>query len=97
MSKPNSSTDETRLSGLQGLGPKSEQALFRIGIVTVEQLKARDPFEVYAQLRAKVPGTTLNALYALIGAISNTDWRAVKRERRMEILLRLEQMGLAPR
>jgi DNA transformation protein len=35
-------------------------------------------------------------LYALIGAIEGRHWQEVKRERRTEILLRLDEMGLAP-
>ena len=68
-----------------------------IGIESIEQLRARDPFEVYAELKVKVPGTSLNFLYALIGAIDDVHWQEVKRTRRTEILLRLDEMGIAPR
>jgi len=81
---------------LMGLGPKSAEALRQVGIGSVAQLKASDPFEVYARLKARVPGTSLNFLYALIGAIENRHWQDVKRQRRTEILLRLQDMGLAP-
>lgn len=86
-----------RLSDMKGLGPKSEQMLPLVGIRTATQLRASDPFEIYARLKATVPGTSLNALYALIGAIEDRHWQEIKRERRTEILLRLEQLGLAPR
>ncbi len=85
-----------RIRDLKGLGPKTEQMLSVIGITHAEQLFASDPFEVYAQLRQKVPGTSLNALYALIGAIENVHWQAIKQQRRTEIILRLEDMGIAP-
>jgi DNA transformation protein len=82
---------------LKGLGPRSAEALLGIGIESIEQLRVRDPFEVYAELKVKVPGTSLNFLYALIGAIDDVHWQEVKRTRRTEILLRLDEMGIAPR
>ncbi|UGQ45351.1 TfoX/Sxy family DNA transformation protein [Massilia endophytica] len=84
-------------SSLKGLGPRSEGMLAQVGIHTVEALLASDPYEVYARLKATVPGTSLNALYALIGAIEDRHWLDIKRERKGEILMRLEDMGLAPR
>lgn len=90
-------SDFGRLAILRGLGPKSSAALARIGIDSVEALRSRDPFDVYAELKAKVPGTTLNFLYALIGAIEDLHWQEIKRTRRTEILLRLEEMGIAPK
>ncbi|MDF3029490.1 MAG: transcriptional regulator [Moraxellaceae bacterium] len=87
-------TGAVPLSELQGLGPKSCAWLAQIGITTADQLRARDPFEVYARLCAQVPGMSLNMLYALIGAIEDRHWQDVRREQRTTILLRLEQMGL---
>lgn len=86
-----------RLSELKNLGPKSEEWLPKVGIYTAEQLRASDPYEVYAKLKETVPGTSLNALYALMGAAEDRHWLEIKQERRTEILLRLDAMGLAPR
>lgn len=86
-----------RLRDMKGLGPRSEEWLALVGIHTPDALRAADPFDVYARLRIQVPGFNLTGLYALIGAIEGRSWLEVKRERRTEILLRLEQMGLAPR
>jgi DNA transformation protein len=85
-----------KLSDLKGLGPKMEALLPTVGIESAQQLLASDPFEVYARLKRAVPNTSLNALYALIGAIENRHWLEIKRERRTEILLRFDEMGLAP-
>lgn len=85
------------VSSLPGLGPRSVEHLARVGIHDADTLLASDPFEVYARLRQAVPGTGLNALYALIGAIENRHWIDIKRERRAEILIRLDRMGLAPK
>ena len=63
----------------------------------VEALKARDAFEVYGALKARWPGASRNLLYALLAVQEGGDWREIARERRTEILLRLDAMGLAPR
>jgi DNA transformation protein and related proteins len=91
------STDSPVGAPIKRLGPKSSAVLARLGIHTVEQLRAMDPFEVYARLRVEAPGTSLNFLYGLIAAIDDIDWREVQRTRRTEILLRLDDMGIAPK
>ncbi len=85
-----------RLSELKNLGARSEEWLPKVGIYTAEQLCTSDPYEVYAKLKATVPGTSLNALYAILGAMEDRHWLEIKRERRTEVLLRLDAMGLAP-
>ena len=79
---------------LKGLGPKSRLMLAGIDIQTAEQLRARDPFEVYAELKAVHTGVSLNMLYGLIGAVGDRPWRDVARADRTMILLRLDDMGL---
>lgn len=81
---------------LPGFGPKSTEALARIGITRLDQLKPLDPYEVYARLKATMPGVSLNFLYGIIAAVEGCHWRDVQRTRRTEILLRLEELGLAP-
>lgn len=90
-------TRPERLRDMRGLGLRSEEWLPLVGIDSPAALRAADPFEVYARLKATVPGTNVNALYALIGAIEDRHWQDIKRERRGEIVLRLDEMGLAPR
>lgn len=82
---------------LKGFGPKSTRALAAIGIHSIEQLQALDPYEVYRQLKNRAPGTSLNFLYGLIAAAERCDWRDVQKTRRTEILLRLDEMGIAPK
>lgn len=82
---------------LAGLGPKSLQMLQAIGIESTSAFLAADVYLLYAQLKARFPATSLNMLYAMIGAQENRHWTSVKQERRTEILLKLDQMGLAPR
>jgi DNA transformation protein len=89
--------ESSDVASLKGLGPKSSVALRSIGISSIEELRARDPFEVYAEIKKNVPGTSMNFLYALIGALEDVPWQQIKRTRRVSILLRLEEMGIAPR
>ncbi len=91
------SAESGSVADLKGLGPRSAAALRDIGIDNADQLRGSDPFALYAALKAKAPGTGLNFLYALIGAIEDIHWLEVKRSRRMEVLLRLDAMGLAPK
>ena len=93
----NSNEQTPSVASLRGLGPKSAAALRQIGIASIEELRARDPFEIYAELKAKTPRTSLNFLYGLIGAVEDIHWQEVKKSRRTSILLRLEEMGLAPK
>jgi len=82
---------------LMGLGPKSKQMLKQVGVTDVQQFLAFDPFELYRLLKQKVPGVSLNMLYAILGAQENVPWQEIKKNRRTEILLRLDDMGIAPK
>jgi len=83
-----------RIRDLKGFGPKSEELFARIGIHTVEEFLAADPFELYALFKAKVKGTGLNSIYAMIGAQEDIHWQEVARTRKTEILMRLDDMDL---
>ena len=48
-------------------------------------------------LKAKVKGTGLNSIYAIIGAREDLHWQEVARTQKGEILMRLDDMGLAPK
>lgn len=78
------------LAALPGLGPFSAALLARAGVRDLAGLKARDVFDLYAELKRLEPVTSLNLLYALIGAREGIDWRTVARERRTAILLELD-------
>ena len=86
-----------RIRDLMGLGPRSEEMFALGGIHTVDQFLAIDPYELYARLKPVVPELNLVMMYAVIGAQEGRHWLEVKRERRGEILLRLDMMGLAPK
>lgn len=86
-----------RLRDLKGFGPKSEEILAKVNINSVEEFMATDPYELYKELKKKVKGTGLNSIYAIIGAQEGLHWQEVAKTRKMEILLRLDDMGLAPK
>jgi len=86
-----------RLRDLKGFGPKSEDILAKVDIHSVDEFMEIDPYELYANLKEKVKGTGLNSIYAIIGARENIHWQEVSRTRKEEILMRLDDMGLAPK
>ena len=85
-----------RLRDLKGFGPKSEEILAQVGVNSVEDFMALDPYELYKELKEKVKGTGLNSIYAIIGAREDLHWQEVSRTRKTEILMKLDDMGLAP-
>lgn len=86
-----------RLRDLKGFGPKSEEVLANVDIHSVDEFMKEDPFELYAQLKEKMGGIGLNSIFAIIAAQEDIPWREVARTRKVEILLRLEDMGIAPK
>lgn len=90
-------SEKTRIRDLKGFGPKSEEILAKVGIYSVADFMETDPFELYANLKAEVKGTGLNSIYAIIGAREDIDWREVSRSRKEEILIKLDDMGIAPK
>lgn len=85
------------IESLRALGPMSRRLLAQIDVTSTAQLRARDPFALYAQLKALDASVSLNMLYALIAAIEDRDWREVARSDRTRILMRLDDLGLAPK
>ena len=86
-----------KLRDLKGFGPKSEEILAQVDINSVEDFMKIDPFELYARLKEKVKGTGLNSIYAIIGAREDLHWQEVARTQKTSILMRLDDMGLAPK
>jgi len=86
-----------RLRDLKGFGPKSEEILAIVEIYTVEDFMEVDPFDLYAKLKVNVKGTGLNSIYAIIGAREDIHWQEVASTRKTGILMKLDDMGLAPK
>jgi DNA transformation protein and related proteins len=82
------------LAELRGLGPVSTQMLASVGITTAKQLRQADLYTLYAKIKAKHPRASINLLYGMMGAAEDCDWRDIAKNRRTEVLLRLDDMGL---
>mgnify|MGYP000624354569 CR=1 FL=1 len=85
-----------RLRDLNGFGPRSEEILAEIEIHSVEDFMAMDPYELYALIKP-MKGMGLNSIYAILGARENLSWLEVAKARKTEILLRLDDLDLAPK
>jgi len=83
-----------RLRDLNGFGPRSEEILAELNINSVEDFMAMDPYDLYALLKPK-KGMGLNSIYAIIGARENISWLVVAKTRKTEILMQLDDRGLA--
>jgi len=86
-----------RIRDLKGLGIKSEASLAAVGINSVDDFMQADPFAIYAKLKSQFPETNRNFIYAIIGAQENIGWQDVAKTRKSEILMRLDDIGLAPK
>jgi len=85
-----------RIRDLEGLGPKSEAMLASIDVDSADAFKCSDAFEMYKKLKEQNNGVSLNMLYAMLGAQEGVRWQDVARDRKTEILMRSDDMGLAP-
>ncbi len=71
--------------------------LAQINIHTVTQFLAKDPFEVYRELQLAGINIGLNGMYAFTSAHQNISWLEVAQTRREEIIMRLDDVALAPK
>jgi DNA transformation protein and related proteins len=72
------------------LGPKSTACLNVIGIFTLRDLRRVGSVPAFLELRRAGFRVSLVMLYALEGALTNTDWLTVKRERKQELLAAIQ-------
>lgn len=64
-----------KLSELQNLGPTTEQRLHDVGVGDAAELDRVGAVEAYRRLKKRYPReTSLNALYALVGALLDVRW-----------------------
>lgn len=85
-----------RIRDLNGFGPRSEELLAQVGIHSVDDFMQWDPYALYQQL-LPIKGIGLNSIYAIIGARENRSWLEIAKTRKTEILMRLDDLGLAPK
>jgi hypothetical protein len=53
-------------------------------------LRKRGAIATYVELKRSRPGVSLTALYALVGALEDRHWLDIKRNRRLELLIQVE-------
>ncbi|MBN2265232.1 MAG: TfoX/Sxy family DNA transformation protein [Candidatus Aminicenantes bacterium] len=70
-----------RLTGLPNIGKTTAAKLASIGIRTAEDLLARDPYEVFHELRTKVDPTLCRcALAGIVGAKTGERWHVITKK-----------------
>ena len=85
-----------KLRDLNGFGPRSEEILAEVDIHSVDDFMDIDPYILYAKIKP-MKGMGLNSIYSIIGARENVSWLEIANTRKTEILMRLDDLGLAPK
>jgi DNA transformation protein and related proteins len=88
---------DSSADAIPGFGRKTREALLEVGIASLDALRKQDAFDLYRRLKERDPRVSLNFLYAILAAQDGSHWRDVQRSRRTEIILRLDELGLAPK
>jgi DNA transformation protein len=78
------------ISGLPGLGPKSQEMLARAGITSVAQLRKLGSVPAYLCVKRVDPKASLNLLWGLEAALTGIPWQEVARVHRTSLLLALD-------
>lgn len=88
--------NQSSLRSLVNIGPKIEKKLQAIGIATADDFMARDPYEVFANLRTTVDPTLCRcALASLVGARLGMRWPEVTRDAAREFEKRYPDITFA--
>lgn len=82
------------IADLPNFGPKSQMMLEKAGIKTVEQLRKLGAVRAYVQVKS-VGKVSLNLLWAMEGALTDTHWQVVAKQERLRLLLELEDVEKA--
>ena len=74
------------LNTLKNIGPATIEWLHEVGIQTVEELQQLGAIETYIRLKRAFPkAVSLNALWGLEAALTDTDWRMLSPARKAEL------------
>ena len=86
MMRKKSYKSNMELEELRNLGKVSIGWLREAGIHSREDLAALGPVEAYKRVKAMYPKkVSLNLLWGLEGALTDTDWRAIPKEYKEEL------------
>jgi DNA transformation protein and related proteins len=78
--------ENRRLSALLGLGPQSEKMLNAAGIRDERQLRRIGALAAYTRVLQSGQRVSLNLLWALAGALSDSHWARLPRDERSSLL-----------
>lgn len=81
---------------LLNLGPRSAEWLDAIGITSADTLRRVGAVAAFVKLKRSQPAASLNLLYALAGALEGVHWTEIRRTRRLELLLAVEDYERRP-
>jgi len=76
---------------LLNIGPVSTKWLAAVGIHTLEDLRKVGVVNAYNLVRAQGCNATLNLLWALQGATTNTPWHALSESVKQDLLRRIKE------
>ncbi len=73
------------LTSMMNLGREMDRKLCSVGIGSAEELMAVGAEEAYRRLKARYPNVCLVHLYCLEGAVSQTEYNCLSKERRTQL------------
>lgn len=73
------------LTSMMNIGREMAKKLRSVGISSAEELIAAGPEQAFARLKAQYPGVCLVHLYALEGAVTQTEFNSLSMERKGEL------------
>ena len=78
-------SNDSEISRLRNLGEKTEVWLNEIGVFGLDDLRRLGSIEIYRLLRQRGYPVSLNLVYSIEGAISDTDWRELSPQLRADL------------
>ncbi|MDE7261480.1 MAG: TfoX/Sxy family protein [Oscillospiraceae bacterium] len=74
-----------KLTSMMNIGKEMEKKLTSVGIGSAEELIAAGAKEAFSKLKGTYPQVCLVHLYALEGAIHNTEYHSLSEEKKKEL------------
>jgi DNA transformation protein len=90
--KRESPPDAESIALRANLGPRSAAMLAAAGIDSFAKLQRLGAVAAYAKVKKAGQPASLNLLWAMEGALTNTHWRVIARERRTALLIELDDL-----
>ena len=78
------------ISKLRNLGRHSQEMLAAAGITTESQLRTKGSAAAFVAVKRAGCTPSLNLLWAIEGALTDRDWKAVAKDDRLSLLTQVE-------